>query len=53
MIALVVGLAAWLLAAAVGIALVLTVAAYGAAFWMLGGALAGWARSRWSGKEMR
>lgn len=47
MIALVIGLATWLLAAAVGLALALSVVAYGAAIWVLGAALVGWALSWW------
>lgn len=51
MVALVVGLAAWLLASAVGIALILTVIAYGAGIWALGVALAGWALAWRQGKD--
>lgn len=51
MIALVVGLVTWLLAAAVGLALALGLAAYGAAAWVIAAALASWACSWWRHKD--
>lgn len=51
MIALIVGLVTWLLAAAIGLGLMIGLAAYGAAVWVIAATLSIWACSWWRGKD--